>query len=103
LPFGGKLLAWINYLLLMIFYIGVVMTISDGNEIVYGIPGSLKALLVLPLICIGLTILMVFYSIGIFRESRILVFSRIYYAYLTLVSGAALLQLAYWNFVGFNY
>ncbi|MBS1543789.1 MAG: beta-lactamase family protein [Bacteroidetes bacterium] len=100
---GAKWIAWLNYFLLLSFYLGLMIVISDQTDIVYGISGSLKFVLILPLICILLNVLMIYQSLNMWRSGQVKLSSRWYYLLITLVSVVSLWQLNYWNFIGFHY
>lgn len=100
---GAKWIAWLNYFLLLSFYLGLMIVISDQTDIVYGISGSLKFLLILPLICILMTALMIYQSFSMWRSGQVKLSSRLYYLFITLISAVSLWQLNYWNFIGFHY
>ncbi len=103
LPFTARGVAWLNYFLLASFYFGLVITLSDPASIVYGIPTSLKLLLMLPIICIPLSLWMVLSTFRLVGDNRFRLSGRMFYALSTIISLLALWQLYYWNFVGFHY
>ena len=103
LPQGARRVAWINYLLLGSFYVGLMIVLSDPVAIVYGVPTALKVLLILPLISIALAVWMLVNAIRLITDNRYRLSGRAFYAFITLVGVAALWQLYYWNFIGFNY
>ena len=103
LPPGAKFVAWLNYFLLAAFYAGVVISVGDPFSIVYGVPTALKIVLVLPFLIIPLTLIMYLQLYRIWNQRRYSAWSRMFYVLITLVSTAALWQLYYWNYIGFNY
>ncbi len=103
IPQGTRWLTWLNYLLLFIFYTGVVMVLSNPEEIVYGVPSSLKLLLAIPLLCILLTLGMLVGWFRVIGNAEYRISSRLLYTVVILASIAALWQLNYWNFIGYNY
>jgi CubicO group peptidase (beta-lactamase class C family) len=103
LPSGAKFIAWLNYFLLAAFYAGVVMSVGDPFSIVYGVPTALKIVLILPFLIIPLTLIMYLQLYRIWNQRRYSAWSRMFYVLITLVSTAALWQLYYWNYIGFNY
>jgi hypothetical protein len=100
---GTRWLVWFNYLLLFIFFAGLVIVLSNPEDIVYGVPGALKLLLAIPLLCILLTIGMLVNWFKVIGNGEYRVSSRLLYTIITFVSVAALWQLNYWNFIGYNY
>jgi len=103
LPSGAKVIGWLNYFLLAVFYVGTLISVGDPFSIVYGVPSSLKIVLVLPFIVILLTVIMYMEVYRIWNQRRYSSWSRLFYIMITLVSTVALWQLYYWNYVGFNY
>lgn len=102
-PFIGKSIAWLNYFLLLVFLLGFAMTLSDPLTIVYGVPGSLKVVLVIPFLIMITTVLMVVFIIRNITNHHYSLWVRICYTGLCLISLMALWQLNYWNLIGFNY
>lgn len=103
IPLGSKGIAWLNYLLFFVFLVGTLASLSDPTAIVFGIPGSLKGLLILPLIMIPFTGIMLVLMVGLLLSNRYKTRSKLYYILLSLTSVLALWQLNYWNFIGFHY
>jgi hypothetical protein len=103
LPFGVKSAAWLNYFFFLLFLAGVAIGMSGGVEIIFGIPGSMKFCLVSALLMIPSTLVMILFLVQMLRDHRYSRWSKTYYAWLTLVSILALVQMNYWNFLGFNY
>ncbi len=99
MPFGARFVAWINYLVLLIFLLGLAANL-DEDAVVFGLPTGLKALFYLPYVNMLLTLFMfvwVFRMAGV-RYHRAA--SRIYYIWLTLVAVAILWELYYWHMIG---
>jgi len=103
LPPGAKVIAWLNYFLLAVFYAGVMISVGDPFSIIYGVPTSLKVLLIIPFIVILLTLIMYMQLYRIWNQRRYSAWSRLFYVLITMVSTVALWQLYYWNYIGFNY
>lgn len=98
MPFNARLIAWLNFFVLLIFYLGAA---SKGNEqIVYGVPASLKFFLYLPYLVMLLTLFMIIWLVRIMPVRYHRVVSRLYYLILCVVSIVALWQLYYWNMIG---
>ncbi len=95
--------AWFNYFLSLVFFLGLVVVLSNPEDIVYGVSSSLKFLLALPLLCIFLTGWMVINVFRLAGDVEYKTSSRVFYTFITLVSVAELWQLYYWNFIGYNY
>lgn len=103
LAFPAKLVAWLNFLFILIFFIGFAVSMGSPEDIVYGVPSSLRVLLVMPLLVILTTVLMTFMAVSVVRSAKVRLRSKILYVLLWLISLAALWELNYWNFIGFNY
>ena len=97
--------AWTNGFFILAFLIGLAFVVSNGNgeAIVFGIADSIRGLLILPLITILLTLLMVFFTFGMWRQGESGIWSRLWYSLLTLLAVSFLWQLWFWNLLGFNY
>ncbi|NJN43061.1 MAG: beta-lactamase family protein [Flammeovirgaceae bacterium] len=103
IPAGSKGVAWLNYFFYFIFLLGVMFSLSSPEDIVFGISGSLKGVMVLPIIMLLSTFGMLLLTFGILGSSRYKTRSKLYYLLLSLSSVLALWQLYYWNFIGFNF
>ena len=100
-----KSVAWANALIILVFFVWVAVLMSGGNgeAIVYGIAGGLKAALILPIISILLTIVMGYYTYTIWQNGESGIWSRICYSLLFVFSVTILWQLYYWNLLGWQY
>ncbi|MBX2957042.1 MAG: beta-lactamase family protein [Cyclobacteriaceae bacterium] len=103
LPMVIKSVAWLHYFLFLLFFIGVLIALADPLEIAFGVPGLLKATLVLPIFMIVTTFGMLVMLIPVLRSNRFRVRSRLYYLILSLSGIASLWFLNYWNFLGFKF
>ncbi|WP_194976963.1 serine hydrolase domain-containing protein [Aquiflexum lacus] len=103
LPLTGKWIAWLNYTGYLIFLVGLAIIMSNPFEIVYGVPTSLKVLLVLPVLMVGFTLLMLFLSIRYLRNPYYSGLAKAFYVVITLISFLAIWQLYFWNFLGWQY
>jgi hypothetical protein len=103
LPTGVKWVAWLDYFLLIAFYIGMVALLSDPASIVFGITTPIKIILLLPLFSAVLTLLMIINAFRLLSDQRFSLTGRLFYLSITVVSAVALWQLYYWNLLGFNY
>jgi len=102
-PRTGKVIAWINYFLIMIFILGFALSLGDPFEIVYGVPTSLRVILVLPFVIIVTTVVMCIFYFRVIGNKRYSLSNRLYYGVLCITSILALWQMNYWNLIGFNY
>jgi CubicO group peptidase (beta-lactamase class C family) len=103
IPISAKAVAWINSFLVLVFVIGLLLSLGNPEEIVFGVPTSLKVLLIIPIILIVTTLTMLFLWVRFVQDHVYRLRSKILYAMLCLINILALWQLNYWNFVGFNY
>lgn len=99
MPFNARLIAWLNYFVLLVFYLGVA---SNANEegIVYGISTALKVFLYFPFLNLLLTAFMLYWLVKVLTVRYHRTVSKLYYTLLCLTSMAALWQLYYWNMFG---
>ncbi|MBL7850447.1 MAG: beta-lactamase family protein [Cyclobacteriaceae bacterium] len=99
MPFNARLVAWLNFFVLLIFYLGVA---SNANEegIVYGVSSALKVFLYFPFLNILLTAGMLYWLIRVIPVRYHRTVSKLYYTLLCLVAIAALWQLYYLNMIG---
>ncbi|MDH4090886.1 MAG: beta-lactamase family protein [Cyclobacteriaceae bacterium] len=103
LPVLAKAVAWFNYLLLLLFLVATVVSLRVPFDIVYDVPALLKTALVFPLLMIVTTVGMLVLGARLLNNDQYKMRSRIYYVMLTVGSVLCLLQLSYWNLIGFNY
>jgi CubicO group peptidase (beta-lactamase class C family) len=99
MPFNARLIAWLNFFALLIFYLGVALNANEEG-IVYGTTTALKVFLYVPYIVLLLTFLMLVWLVRVVPVRYHRVVSRLYYFVLCLTSLAALWQLYYWNMIG---
>ncbi len=99
MPFNARLIAWLNFLVLLIFYLGM-LTNANEEGVVYGTVTALKFFLYFPFVNLALTLGMLFWLARIIATGYHRVMSRLYYLLLCVVSLAALWQLYYWNMFG---
>lgn len=103
LPKAAKIAGWIASFLLLVFTLGLAGILSDSNQVVYGVPQSLKALLTLPLIAALFVLGSVIFLMQIWQKKRGGFFLRTIYLLLVLFALGFLGQLSYWNLLGFQY
>lgn len=103
IPEFSKIIGWSTSFMVILFYLGIALIFSNPTEIVYGVPGSLKAWLIIPIIIIVMMVLMALQVWRIWRNSEVRLFGKIWYSLLWMCIIATLWQWNYWNFVGWNY
>src|SRR5207253_1439293 len=84
LPGGAKWAAWLDYFLLMAFYIGMAATLSDPASIVFGATTALKIVLVLPLLSAVLTVVMIVNTFRLSGDRRFSFIGRLFYILITI-------------------
>ncbi len=103
IPALARFLAWAASALLLIFIFGMAVVLSNPNDIVYGIPMSLKILLVFPILAAALSIGVLIYTVFIWMFGKGRVLGRVYYTILSFTLIAFIWQLHYWNLLGYRY
>ncbi len=102
LPFFPKAAAWVASLFIILFYT-ILMMSAGGTEIVFGVPSSLKTGLILPLAVIPLLLIMAISSIYIWNTPNLKRLSRIFYLFATAIMICGILQLYFFNLLGWQY
>ncbi len=102
LPYSARFVAWTNFLLLVIFY-AVFASLANEDNVVNGLPTSLKILLWVPFINLILTLIMVVWWFRVITVKYHRLISRVYYTVICVVAVAAFWQLYYWNLIGPSY
>ena len=92
-------------MIILVFFdwVAILMSSGNGEAIVYGVAGGLKAAMALPIISIPLTIGMGYYTYVIWEKAESGIWSRICYFLLFVFSVTMLWQLYYWNLLGFQF
>lgn len=103
LPAWSRGLAWTNYLVLVVFYVGLMSVVSGPEAIVFGLASEVKVLLLLPLFSLLLTAGTIILAFKQLPDHRYGMAGRLTYAWLALVASLALWQLNYWYLLGFHY
>ena len=103
LPAVNKWIGWLTSSLVLIFFIGLISSLSNQWELAYGVSPALKGILVIPLIlCILVPVLIYM----VFKLTIIRGFSlsgKIHFYALTFSLLLFLCQLNHWNMLGFKY
>lgn len=102
LPYSARFVAWTNFLVLAIFYVGIA-SLANEDTIVNGLPTSLKILLWVPFINLILTLIMLVWWLRVITVKYHRLMSRLYYSIICVVAVAAFWQLYYWNLIGPSY
>ncbi len=103
LPVGSKLVAWIAATLFLSFLVSFSVLMMDPEEIVFGIPPGLSVSLWLPLIASVFVLGSLIYTAVIWKNRRGRFVGRLFYTLLTLGFVVFLVQLNYWNVLGFRF
>jgi hypothetical protein len=90
--------------LTLLFVIGVVIVVqSAGEELFFGIPPALTAVLVLPILSSVLTIGVALFAVRIWRDASWTRFQRVHYTLFALFAVGLVWFYWYWNILGFQY
>ncbi|MFH5884119.1 serine hydrolase domain-containing protein [Halalkalibaculum sp. DA3122] len=103
LPLYIKIIAWLNSLLLLVFYIGLGTSLTGPESIVYGLSSAITFWLIFPLISVMLTITLWYLTFRAWENSLSGFWSRLCLAIISIVFTANLWQLYHWNWLGFHY
>jgi CubicO group peptidase (beta-lactamase class C family) len=103
LPGAAKWTAGLASLAFVLFAVGFASVMTGPEEIVYGLPPMMPALLVLPLIGTALTYVAVLFAF-LFCVRRIATLqARIHYVAVAIACAITVWQLHTWNLLGFRY
>ena len=103
LPPSARMIVWCGCLVFLIFLLGLTVILGNAQNIAYGVPMSLKILLVLPILGGVLTVAAIVYTISIWKKRGVGMAARLHYSLVTVVFIAFLWYLHYWNLLGFQY
>ncbi len=104
LPFVRKATAWVNALIILVFFGWVGLGVgSNGEGIIYGLSAGLKTAFILPIISVLLMLAMGYHTYKIWQNSESRIWSRLWYSLLFVLSGTLIWQLYYWNLLGFQF
>ncbi len=101
---GARPLAMLLALFNTIFLVGLFLLITVNlNDLLYGVPLYFCVLLVLPVVTAVLSLVLVYFTVKVWRSYSWTLLGRIYYTLVTLAGLAFIPILYYWNLLGFNY
>ena len=103
IPLVSKLIIWFSSLLLLTFYVGLVLSTSSPEAVVFSIPAGLKYLLAIPFLLIPLQLVGFYKTILVWPLIATRLWSKTFYTMVCLSQILALWQLYYWNLIGWNY
>lgn len=103
IPVGAKISAWIPSLFFLVFIILTIQATSIGQEMVFGVPASLRRALFFPLAAIPFILLMIYQMVRLWGNDDIRFFSRLFYTLATFAFVAFIWQLHFWNLLGWRY
>jgi hypothetical protein len=90
--------------LTLLFIVGVVILVqSAGEDLFYGIPPALTAVLVLPILTSVLTFGVAWFAVRIWRDAPWTRFQRAHYTLFALFAVGLVWFYWYWNILGFQY
>ncbi len=102
-PRAARILAGGMSLLCLLFMVGLVTVLSQPDSIIYGIPFSLRLLLMLPFAAALLALGVLFYGILSWIRGYWNACSRLHYQLVLLSFLLFLWFLDYWNLLGFHF
>ena len=103
LPAINKWIGWITSVLVLLFIIGLVSSLSKPWELAYGVPPTLKAVLVIPLILCILVPVFIYMVFKLTIRKGFRLSGKIHFYALTFSLLLFLWQLNHWNMLGFKY
>lgn len=105
LPLAARIIAWSAALLFLVFYIGMVVSLPDPQEIVFGVPPVLRTLFYLLPIAALLSVGVVGYAIFLWgrliigQDAPPAIGPMLRYPVIALACAATTWQLFYWHFL----
>jgi hypothetical protein len=103
LPALNKWIGWITSVLVLIFIIGLMSSLSKPWELAYGVSPALKTMLIIPLILCLLLPVLIFVTYKLTVSKRFSLSGKIHFYVLTFSLLLFLWQLNHWNLLGFKY
>lgn len=103
IPISAKIPAWAASFLLIFFYLGVAMSTSGPESVVYSVPTAIKYLLVVPILLIPINLFLLFKMLTVWPLLSTRLRSKIFFTLVCFAHIAAIWQLYYWNLIGWNY
>ena len=102
-PLSARLTSWCASLCFVIFFIMLLVGLSDPTAIVYGVPLSIKIALAFPIAAVFFTVFVWYFVIMIWVKRAGDVMDRLSYSAYGVVCVVMLWQLNYWNLLGYYY
>jgi CubicO group peptidase (beta-lactamase class C family) len=102
-PKIARWIAGVMSVLFMLFVLGMVGTLSDQMNIMFGVPPLLKILLVLPLMSVVLAIGTLIVAFLAWKNKYWSGCERLHYTLIVLAALAFIWFLNYWNLLGFRF
>jgi CubicO group peptidase (beta-lactamase class C family) len=102
IPRSARLALWAAAVLLLAMVAGVAIDASDPTDLVFGELGTIKALLVLPLVALIPAAMALVATVGIWRRGRGTRSGRVAYTLSAVLVVVFYWQLAVWNLLGFK-
>lgn len=95
----ARWLAWLLALFNLIFLIGFFITVSDLNNVIFGLPPTLEALLLVPWLSAVLSFIVVVFAVLAWLRHYWTLWGRVFYTLFALTTLAYLWFLRFWNFL----
>jgi CubicO group peptidase (beta-lactamase class C family) len=89
-------------ILYLVFFLGLVASVSDQMKIIFGVPTEVKILLAFPLISALLTLVAIFFAAKAWVKKYWSRCARLHYTLVVLASIATLWFLNFWNLLGYR-
>ena len=103
--FSGVLsgLGWVLSGICLAFLVGMVFALADPEQVVFGTPASLKRLLLVPQLCVVLTVLTLVAALVAWKQKYWRLSGRMHYALVGLAGVGFCWFLFYWNLLEFGW
>ncbi len=103
LPVDAKLGAWLCSACFAAAYILLNTAFGSGREMILEIPSAMKAGLIFPFLSMPFLVFMIWRYMDIWKMRRLGFRNKLFYLVVIIVFGVALIQLHYWNLLGWKY
>lgn len=99
----NKWIGWLTSFLVLIFFIGLISSLSKPWELAYGVSPALKVLLVIPFILCMFLLILLYMVFKLTNRKEFSISGKIHFYALTFSLILLLWQLNHWNLLGFKY
>ncbi len=102
-PRWGRLVLWLDAVLLVGFVVALAAVLVDPQEIAFGVPASLKVALALPIAAALCTAAAIVFLVQAWIRPYWRAGARLYYALVVAAAVVFLIVLNYWNLLGWRF